>query len=366
MDSLSALVRDQLGMSLPADDDALAAAGTVLPTDPPADAPADVPASGSITVDTPIDTSSPTDADAVSFVIDREGEGGVPDGVRSDGAVPPSPSEPAAFRPADTVSIDEMARAAYGSDLTPAQAATMFDLYDRINAMPPHMQTATAALLQGDVQTAANYLGIAQPQQQAPATAPVTASPWDDDEPSTADPQLLARLAEIEQRQQAIYVDQQRQQEAQVVAQANLGLNDFGQRYQGTLSPSEIAGLQHAVNQNGALVYQRAQANGGDFRTAYHDGLEAQLYANPELRKRIIEAEAQQTRETMVADEERKRKAASVAGGGMAPSAAQANPAMPMVPASPFPPGYIPSDQELAAQAAAMIRQSMGAMDPPR
>lgn len=393
--------------------DASTAPASVAPAAAP---PAPVPASGTVTESTPVDPNALPidDPNRVRFVIPKaedqvtasqvtasQAAAGVPaaNPVSAPGA-PILPDEnvggapgaesqvydPATARPDMTM----LAEQRYGQQITVNDAANIFGVYDQVMSLPPSLQQAVAAVVNGDFAGAANIMNLAaQASGQvtaptAPAPTPVAPPPapeqyydaWGNPIPNTppqptapaapvVDPATAARLAAMEQELNNQRFANARREQEMIEREVAAGVQTYARSVANVLTPQEIATVHAAVVSNYQDILHTQVARGNTtYRDAMTELMSVVANSNPSIAGKLSAARDAAIREREIQDQQRKQMAAAVSGGtNGAPQRSVSQPApTPMgvpTPGTPQSGGRLMGDADMAAAIAHELRQTM-------
>lgn len=221
-----------------------------------------------------------------------ENQGGIPDHLPL--SEPPMPQ---------SFSMDEYAAQIYGRPLTQEETAQLFAWQQQFSQLDSEKLTAIDGIIRG----------------QIPASVP-NSDPDDDSADPYIQQQIQQALAPIQQQlgQVSQFVETEAQRQARmeserVASQITAGTQGFKEHY--GLSDEDIADLEQRVvrSQTFPGLFNAFQ---GDGKQAMSTALEQVLWATPEYRDRMIEAQVQSAQNQAQADATRKRKASALSGGG--------------------------------------------------
>lgn len=246
--------------------------------------------------ETPAPESGATEPPTAGASAGGTGEGG--EGQETDpGAIGGEPADLAA-----------LFQTRYGRVPNPAELQGLMELADWAASLSPDQQQAiNQALYSGTPQTQTQPIAPTTPTAESDPELAALIEEFGEDHP------LVKRLQRIEQAYQGTAQLTAQQEHERVVSLIDRGSNTFKEKY--SLTDDDLTALQGAVAQS-RILPGFVQANNGDVATAAEKALEYAYWQTPTFRQRAIDAEIEKSRQAAIADDERKRKAASVTGTG--------------------------------------------------
>lgn len=265
-------------------------------------------------VPSPDTTATPPEAAIPPGVQPLPGQQAPPAGTYG---APAQQQVPGIHQPPPVSPWEQAAQQFYGRPVTNDEINGLFDVANRLRALPPEQVQQVEAML---------YPGVAGVPPVAPAAPPVptnqpTIDPDLGDYPDVA-AAVAPMLAPIQQQMSQVtqYMQAQAQQQAAaqqqaVASQVETGVNEFVQQY--ALQPDEAMALQQQVAQQGIMtgLYQAT----GSGQAAIKQAMEQVYWGTPTWRQREFkrQQDAQTAAATQAAaDEAKARKAGALAPGG--------------------------------------------------